>query len=88
MNKVYLFISEKEVCILQVVRDKVFHFMNNLHEPIVNLHAIHTHKTSISLKAYYKIFIYIVVGYLYLNNQLQYWIRNATMGYLPYCFKH
>ena len=33
--------------------------MNDLHESIENLHAIHTHRTPISLKAYCKIFIYI-----------------------------
>ena len=59
INKIYIFTSEKEVFIPKGVRDKVFRFMNDLHEAIENLHAIHTHRTPISLKAYCKIFIYI-----------------------------
>ena len=59
INKIYIFTSEKEVSIPKGVRDKVFRFMNDLHEAIENLHAIHTHRTPIGLKAYCKIFIYI-----------------------------
>ena len=59
INKIYIFTSEKEAFIPKGVRDKVFRFMNDLHEAIENLHAIHTHRTPISLKAYCKIFIYI-----------------------------
>ena len=59
IHKVYMFTSEKDAFIPKGVRDKVFRFMNDLHESIENLHAIHTHRTPISLKAYCKIFIYI-----------------------------
>jgi len=59
IHKVYMFTSEKGAFIPKGVRDKVFRFMNDLHESIENLHAIHTHRTPISLKAYCKIFIYI-----------------------------
>ncbi len=59
INKVYTFFNEKDEFISEKLRDKVFRFMNDLHESIENLHAIHTHRTPISLKAYCKIFIYI-----------------------------
>jgi hypothetical protein len=59
INNVYKFISEKEGSFKGRIRDKVFRFMNDLHESIENLHAIHIHRTPISLKAYCKIFIYI-----------------------------
>ena len=59
INKVYQFIIDKNEFISRSLRDKVFRFMNDLHESVENLHAIHTHRTPISLKAYCKIFIYI-----------------------------
>lgn len=59
INNVYKFISEREESFKGRIRDKVFRFMNDLHESIENLHAIHIHRTPISLKAYCKIFIYI-----------------------------
>lgn len=59
VNKVYQFIIDKDAFISRSLRDKVFRFMNDLHESVENLHAIHTHRTPISLKAYCKIFIYI-----------------------------
>ena len=59
IEQVYTFIDEKEEFISGKIRDKVFRFMNDLHESIENLHAIHTHRTPISLKAYCKIFIYM-----------------------------
>ena len=59
VNKVYLFIIENEEMIPRALRDKVIRFMNDLHEAIENLHAIHIHRTPISLKAYCLIFIYI-----------------------------
>ena len=59
IEQVYTFIDEKEEFISGKIRDKIFRFMNDLHESIENLHAIHTHRTPISLKAYCKIFIYM-----------------------------
>jgi len=59
IDKVYIFIDEKDEFFSGKIRDKVFRFMNDLHESIENLHAIHTHRTPISLKAYCKIFIYM-----------------------------
>ena len=59
IEKVYIFIDEKGEFFSGKIRDKVFRFMNDLHESIENLHAIHTHRTPISLKAYCKIFIYM-----------------------------
>jgi len=58
-NKVYKFIVEKDEFISRRLKDKIFRFMNDLHESIENLHAINIHRTPISLKAYCKIFIYI-----------------------------
>ena len=59
INKLYLFIINNEEIIPRALRDKVIRFMNDLHEAIENLHAIHIHRTPISLKAYCLIFIYI-----------------------------
>ena len=41
------------------LRDRIFRFMSDLHKSLENLHAINTHRTPISLKAYCKIFIYL-----------------------------
>ena len=59
IEKVYDFILSHQSEIPRQIRDRVFRFMKNLHESIENLHAIHIHRTPISLKAYCKIFIYI-----------------------------
>ena len=59
IDKIYNFIDEKHELFSGKIRDKVFRFMNDVHESIENLHAIHTHRTPISLKAYCKIFIYM-----------------------------
>lgn len=59
VHKVYEFISDKNEFIPRSLRDKVFRFMKDMHESIENLHAIHTHRTPISLMAYCEIFIYI-----------------------------
>jgi predicted membrane chloride channel (bestrophin family) len=59
VNKVYIFIIENKEIIPRPLRDKVIRFMNELHEAIENLHAIHIHRTPVSLKAYCLIFIYI-----------------------------
>ena len=59
IEKVYDFILAKNGMISKKLKDRIFKYMNDLHEAIDNLHAIHIHRTPISLKAYCKIFIYI-----------------------------
>lgn len=59
IEKVYDFILAKNGMISTKLKDRIFKYMNDLHEAIDNLHAIHVHRTPISLKAYCKIFIYI-----------------------------
>ena len=59
MNKVYLFLLENNESWPKSLKDRIIRFMNDLHEATDNLHAIHTHRTPISLKAYCLIFIYI-----------------------------
>ena len=58
-NKVHLFIKANNDTLGKGVKDKVIRFMKDLHESIENLHAIHIHRTPISLKSYCLIFIYI-----------------------------
>lgn len=59
IHKVYQFIADQNGVMPRSLRDKIFRFMKDLHESIENLHAIHSHRTPISLKAYCEIFIYI-----------------------------
>ncbi|WP_233586740.1 hypothetical protein [Formosa maritima] len=59
INKVYLFILEKDEFLSRSLRDKLFRFMKDVHECVENLHAIHMHRTPISLKAYCELFIYV-----------------------------
>jgi predicted membrane chloride channel (bestrophin family) len=59
VHKVYLFIINNDEVLPKSLKDKVIRFMNDLHEAIENLQAIHAHRTPISLKAYCLIFIYI-----------------------------
>lgn len=59
INEVYNFILNNNEHIPRQMRDKVFRFMKDMHESIENLHAIHIHRTPISLKAYCLILIYI-----------------------------
>jgi len=59
IDKVYSFILSKNGMISKSLKDKIFRYMNDLHEAIDNLNAIHVHRTPISLKAYCKVFIYI-----------------------------
>lgn len=59
INKVYDFLSDKDEFIGRPMRDKVFRYMNDLHESIENLRAINIHRTPISLKAYCVVFIYL-----------------------------
>jgi len=58
-DKVYLFIIDKDAKMSKGLRDKVFRVMRDVHKSIENLHAIHSHRTPISLKAYCQVFIYI-----------------------------
>jgi len=59
VHQVYSFVSDKENLIPYKLRDRVFRFMKDTHESIENLHAIHIHRTPISLMAYCEVFIYI-----------------------------
>lgn len=58
-HKFYQLINEREEVFSKRLREKIFRFMNDLHEAIENLHAIHIHRTPVSLRAYCKIFIYL-----------------------------
>lgn len=59
INNVLEFVVDQEGLISRSLRDKVFRYMNDLHESVENLHAIHVHRTPISLNAYCRLFIYI-----------------------------
>jgi hypothetical protein len=59
IDKVYDFILAKNGMISAKLKDRIFKYMNDLHEAIDNLNGIHVHRTPISLKAYCKVFIYI-----------------------------
>jgi predicted membrane chloride channel (bestrophin family) len=59
IHQVFEFIIEKEEFIPGRLKDKIIRFLNELHESVENLHAIHVHRTPISLKAYCEYFIYI-----------------------------
>jgi hypothetical protein len=59
INKVFLFINSKDTLISKGLKDKIWKYLNDLHESIENLHAINTHRTPVSLKAYCEFFIYL-----------------------------
>ena len=59
INKVFLFVTSKDTLISKGLKDKIWKYLNDLHESIENLHAINTHRTPVSLKAYCEFFIYI-----------------------------
>ncbi len=59
IDKVHLFIKENNEVLGKGVKDRVIRFMKDLHEAVENLHAIHIHRTPVSLKSYCLIFIYI-----------------------------
>lgn len=40
-------------------KDRILRLMRDLHDAVENLHAIHTHRTPVSLKAYCLVFIYL-----------------------------
>lgn len=59
LNKVQIYVMAKGDVMSGRLKDRIFRFMNDLHESLENLHAINTHRTPISLKAYCLLFIYI-----------------------------
>jgi len=59
IDKVLTFIVANDETVSKNLKDRTFRFMKDLHESIENLHAINTHRTPISLKAYCLVFIYI-----------------------------
>jgi predicted membrane chloride channel (bestrophin family) len=59
INQVHTFVQANDANISTKLRDRIFRFMKDLHESLENLHAINTHRTPLSLKAYCKLFIYI-----------------------------
>lgn len=58
VQKVFNFIKEKDEIISARYKVKIIRFLYDLHESIENLHAIHVHRTIISLKAYCEYSIY------------------------------
>jgi len=63
VQKVFNFITDKDDLIPTRYKVRIFRYLNDLHESIENLHAIHVHRTIISLKAYceYSIYIFPVI---------------------------
>ena len=59
VQKVFNFITDKNELIPVRYKVRIFRFLNDLHESIENLHAIHVHRTIISLKAYCEYSIYV-----------------------------
>ena len=59
VQKVFHFITEKDEFIPTRYKVRIFRFLFDLHESIENLHAIHVHRTIISLKAYCEYSIYV-----------------------------
>lgn len=63
VQKVFNFITEKDEFIPVRYKVRILRFLNDLHESVENLLAIHVHRTIISLKAYceYSIYIFPVI---------------------------
>jgi len=59
IDKIFKFVVDKNELIPKRLKDRIYRFLNDLHESIENLNAIHVHRTPISLKAYCEYFIYI-----------------------------
>lgn len=59
VKKVFNFITDKDESIPARYKVRIIRFLYDLHESIENLHAIHVHRTIISLKAYCEYSIYI-----------------------------
>ena len=80
VQKVFNFITDKDELIPARYKVRIIRFLNDLHESIENLHAIHVHRTIISLKAYceYSIyvfpFIYVPVIIYHLGMETSKWI--------------
>ncbi len=58
VKRIFEFVKEINGQISPRFKDKIFRFVNDVHESIENLNAIHVHRTPISLKAYCEYFIY------------------------------
>jgi len=59
VQKVFNFITARDELIPTRYKVRIFSFLNDLHQSIENLHAIHVHRTIISLKAYCEYSIYV-----------------------------
>jgi len=59
VQKVFDFITDKDELISARYKVRIFSFLNDLHGSIENLHAIHIHRTIVSLKAYCEYSIYV-----------------------------
>jgi hypothetical protein len=59
VQEVFKFITEKDELIPARYKVRIIRFLYDLHESIENLHAIHVHRTIISLKAYCEYSIYV-----------------------------
>jgi hypothetical protein len=59
IQKIFNFITEKDEIIPARYKVKIIRFLFDLHESVENLHAIHVHRTIISLKAYCEYSIYL-----------------------------
>ena len=58
INQISAYTISKDTLISRGLKDKIFRMLNSLHEAIENVHAIHVHRTPVSLKAYCEYFIY------------------------------
>jgi len=59
IDQLFDFLQNHKEAISGKKTEKIFKYMQDLHETIENVHAINIHRTPISLKAYCLIFIYI-----------------------------
>lgn len=59
INQVNEYLSDMGEAAPRRLKDRVFKFLNDLHDGFENLHAINIHRTPVSLKAYCLIFIYL-----------------------------
>ena len=58
VQRVFNFITDKDEFISSRYKVRIIRFLFDLHESIENLHAVHVHRTIISLKAYCEYSIY------------------------------
>ena len=59
VQKVFDFLTDKDEFISGRYKVRIIRSLNDLHESIENLHAIHVHRTIVSLKAYCEYSIYV-----------------------------